>query len=286
VSVLAAGADGLVVGSRGRELRAARVVLATGGLSLPKSGSDGGGLALAAALGHRIVPTTPALAPLVLAGAFHRPLAGVSHEAAMSVTVDGRRPVRLRGPLLWTHFGVSGPLALDASRHWHRATLEGGQVTVHLSFVPDLDFAGAERSLLDTASARPSATLRGALAELLPAAVAGGLLEALGIDSGIRLAHLPREDRRRLAGALAAWELPVTGSRGYTYAEATAGGVALDEVDRRTMASKRCEGLFFAGEMLDVDGRLGGFNFQWAWSSAFVAARGLAQSMQGERDNG
>ncbi len=79
------------------------------------------------------------------------------------------------------------------------------------------------------------------------------------------------------------WELPVTGSRGYTYAEATAGGVALDEVDRGTMASKRCEGLFFAGEMLDVDGRLGGFNFQWAWSSAFVAARGLAQSVQGEQ---
>ncbi len=262
---------------------ARRVVLAAGGLSLPKSGSDGGGLALAAALGHRIVPTTPALAPLVLAGAFHRSLAGVSHEAALSVTVDGRRSVRLRGPLLWTHFGVSGPLALDASRHWHRATLEGGQATVHVSFVPERDFAGVERGLLDTAAARPSATLRGALAEFLPAAVAGGLLQATGIDAGLRLAHVPREDRRRLAGALVSWELPVTGSRGYTHAEATAGGVALDDVDRGTMASKRCEGLFFAGEMLDVDGRLGGFNFQWAWSSAFVAARGLAQSVQGER---
>jgi predicted Rossmann fold flavoprotein len=265
---------------------AGRVVLAAGGLSLPKSGSDGGGLALAAALGHRVVPTTPALAPLVLAGTFHGPLAGVSHEAALSVSVDGRRLVRLRGPLLWTHFGLSGPLALDASRHWHRAMLEGGRVTVHLSFVPDLDFAGVERTLLDAAAVRPSAALRGALAELLPAAVAGGLLQATGIDAGVRLAHLPREDRRKLAGALVSWELPVTGSRGYAYAEATAGGVALDEVDRGTMASKRCEGLFFAGEMLDVDGRLGGFNFQWAWSSAFVAARGLAQSMQGERDNG
>ncbi len=262
---------------------ARRVVLAAGGLSLPKSGSDGGGLALAAALGHRIVPTTPALAPLVLDGAFHRSLAGVSHDAALSVAVDGRRSVRLRGPLLWTHFGVSGPLALDASRHWHRAALEGGQVTVHLSFVPERDFAGVERGLLDTAAARPSATLRGALAELLPAAVAGGLLQATGIDAGLRLAHLPREDRRRLVGALVSWELPVTGSRGYTHAEATAGGVALDDVDRGTMASKRCEGLFFAGEMLDVDGRLGGFNFQWAWSSAFVAARGLTQSVQGER---
>jgi hypothetical protein len=156
-------------------------------------------------------------------------------------------------------------------------------VTVHLSFVPDLDFSGVERSLLDTAAARPSATLRGALAELLPAAVAGGLLQATGIDAGVRLAHLSREDRRRVAGALVSWELQVTGSRGYTYAEATAGGVALDEIDRGTMASKTCPGLSLAGEMLDVDGRLGGFNFQWAWSSAFVAARGLARSIQGER---
>jgi predicted Rossmann fold flavoprotein len=265
---------------------ARRVVLAAGGLSLPKSGSDGGGLTMAAALGHRIVPTTPALAPLVLTGTFHRALAGVSHEAALSVTVDDRRPVRLRGSLLWTHFGVSGPLALDASRHWHRASLEGCRVTVRLSFVPDLDFAGVERGLLDTAAARPSATLRGALAEFLPAAVAGALLQATNLDPGVRLAHLPREDRRRLAGALVSWELMVTGSRGYNYAEATAGGVALDEVDRGTMASKRRDGLFFAGEMLDADGRLGGFNFQWAWSSAFVAARGLAQSMQGERRDG
>jgi predicted Rossmann fold flavoprotein len=159
-------------------------------------------------------------------------------------------------------------------------------VTVRLSCVPDLDFAGVERRLLDAAAERPMATLRGALAGFLPAAVAGALLQATGLDSGVRLAHLPREDRRRLADALVSWELPVTGSRGYAFAEATAGGVALDEVDRGTMASKRCEGLFFAGEMLDVDGRLGGFNFQWAWSSAFVAARGLAQSMQGERRNG
>ena len=264
---------------------ARHVVLAAGGLSLPKSGSDGGGLALAGALGHRVVPTTPALAPLVLAGSFHRSLAGVSHEAALSVGVEGQRPVRLRGSLLWTHFGVSGPLALDASRHWHRAAHDGGAVAVRLSFVPDLDFAGAERSLLEAASARPSSTLRGALAEYLPAAVAGSLLESLGIDSGVRLAHLPRDDRRRLAAALVSWELPVTGSRGYNYAEATAGGVALDEVDRGTMASKRCEGLFFAGEMLDVDGRLGGFNFQWAWSSAFVAARGLAQSFDAQQSN-
>ena len=277
---------GFALGLGGSSGTARRVVLAAGGLSLPKSGSDGGGLALAVALGHRIVPTTPALAPLALAGTFHRPLAGVSHDAALSVGVEGRRPVKVRGPLLWTHFGVSGPVALDASRHWHRAALEGGPVTVRVSFAPDLDFAGVERRLLDATADRPLAALRSALAEFLPAAVGMALLESLGVDPAVRLAHLTRDDRRLLARGLVSWELPVTGSRGYTHADATAGGVALDELDRGTMASKKCPGLFFAGEMLDVDGRLGGFNFQWAWSSAFVAARGLAQSMRGDTRNG
>ena len=257
---------------------ARRVVLATGGLSLPKSGSDGGGLALAAALGHRIVPPTPALAPLILDGAFHQALSGISHDAALSIAAEGLRPVRLRGPLLWTHFGVSGPLALDASRHWHRAIIGGHTVDARLSFLPDLDFSGAERLLLDAAATRPSTTIRGTLADSLPAAVAVGLLGAVGIDPDVRLAHLSRDDRRTLAHALVSWPLHVTGSRGYNYAEATAGGVALDEIDRGTMESKKCAGLYVIGEMLDVDGRLGGFNFQWAWSSAFVAARGLSNS--------
>jgi predicted Rossmann fold flavoprotein len=261
---------------------ARRVVLATGGLSLPKTGSDGGGLAIAASLGHRIVPTTPALAPLVLDGAFHHHLAGISHEAALSIAGEGVRPVTLRGALLWTHFGVSGPVALDASRHWHRAMLEGRDAGLRLSFLPLLDFSGTERALLDRAAARPAVMIHTVLADLLPAAVGEALLEAVGVDRHTRLAQLSRDNRRRLAHALVSWPLPVTGSRGYNYAEVTAGGVALDEVNRGTMESKACPGLFLVGEVLDVDGRLGGFNFQWAWSSAYVAARALAHTLQGE----
>lgn len=267
---------GFAVRGDGWSEDARHVVLATGGLSLPKTGSDGGGLAIAASLGHRLIPTTPALAPLVLEGTFHRGVGGVSHEAAVTVSGEGQRPVTLRGSLLWTHFGASGPVALDASRHWHRAEVEGRGVEVRLSFLPGLDFAGAERWLLDGAASRPTAMLRTILADRLPAAVAVALPGAVGVDPDIRLAGLTREERRRLAHALVAWPLQVTGTRGYNYAEVTAGGVALDEIRRGTMESKVCPGLFLVGEMLDVDGRLGGFNFQWAWSSAFVAARGLA----------
>jgi predicted Rossmann fold flavoprotein len=206
-------------------------------------------------------------------------LSGVSHEAGLAIGAEGRRPEKLRGSLLWTHFGVSGPLALDASRHWHRATLEGVRVVARLSFLPGIDFAAAEGRLLDASAGRPSVAIRTLLAEWLPSAVAAALLVSAGIDPATRLAHLSREDRRRLAHDLTERELPIVGSRGYDYAEATAGGVALGDVDRGTMASRLCPGLFFAGEILDVDGRLGGFNFQWAWSSAWVAARGLQAAL-------
>jgi predicted flavoprotein YhiN len=114
-------------------LTARAVVMATGGLSLPKTGSDGAGLEMARALGHSIVPTTPALAPLVVWHGFHAAVSGVSHEAALSLWVRGRMTQRIRGSMLWTHFGVSGPAALDFSRHLLRAKLETGDVGVKLS---------------------------------------------------------------------------------------------------------------------------------------------------------
>jgi len=250
---------------------ARRVVLATGGLSLPKTGSDGAGYRLAQQLGHSLVPTTPALVPLVLDGGFHTALSGISQEAEVTVHVEGRRPVRLHGSLLWTHFGVSGPVVLDASRFWHRARIEGLRVTLTANLLPGHDFASAERRLMSLTSSQPKTPLDKALATILPARVAAAVPEQLGIAGRTAMAHLPREDRRRLVGALLAWPLPVRDSRGYAYAEVTAGGIPLDEIDPKTLASRRCPGLYLVGEILDVDGRIGGFNLQWAWSSGFVA---------------
>jgi predicted flavoprotein YhiN len=121
--------------------------------------------------------------------------------------------------------------------------------------------------------------VQAALATGVPASVADALLRRLGVDGRTALAHLPREDRRRLSRALVEWPLPAVDSRGYTYAEATAGGVALTEIDPSTMASRVCPGLTLVGEVLDVDGRIGGFNFQWAWASGFVAGRALARDL-------
>jgi predicted flavoprotein YhiN len=115
------------------------------------------------------------------------------------------------------------------------------------------------------------------LATKIPAAVAQGVLAGLGIDASTTLASVTRDDRRRLTHALTAWPIPIVDSRGWNFAEATAGGIPLHEIDPSTMESRCSTGLYLVGEMLDVDGRLGGFNFQWAWSSAAVAARGLSR---------
>jgi predicted Rossmann fold flavoprotein len=251
--------------------------MATGGLSLPKSGSDGAGLGMARRLGHSIVPTTPALAPLVLRGGFNEAVSGVSQDVALALRVDDRVAERITGAMLWTHFGVSGPAALDMSRHLLRARLEGHQALVTAHLRPDESFDDVDASWARLASSRPKLSLESALAERVPASVASALTRHLALDGATRLADLTRTARRAISHALTELPLDVADSRGYNYAEATAGGIALEEIDPATMESRRCPALYLVGEMLDVDGRLGGFNFQWAWSSARTAAEGLTQ---------
>jgi predicted Rossmann fold flavoprotein len=263
--------------SRG-EHAAARVVLATGGLSLPKTGSDGAGFEIARAFGHSVVPTTPALVPLMLSGSFHTPLSGVAHEVELVVRDGGRKPFRRAGSLLWTHFGVSGPVVLDVSRAYLRAALEGGSPVLEANLLPGRDFAWVERELVRLAAEAPRTSVARALARQLPQAVA----QAVAADAGCgetTLGRLTREERRTLVRGIVERPLPVTDSRGYSFAEVTAGGVSLAEVDTATMQSKLHPGLFLVGEVLDVDGRIGGFNFQWAWSSGWVAGGGLARSL-------
>ncbi len=263
----------IVTGSS--ESKARRLVLATGGQSLPKTGSDGAGYRLAQRLGHGLADPAPALVPLLLEGEFHQALSGISQDAEVSVTVAGDKPIRRRGALLWTHFGVSGPVVLNVSRFWHRAAGEGKEVRMTASLLPGEDSAAVERWLVGAGETHPKALLRTTLSRRVPARLAEAVLGKLEVEGTTRMAHLDKETRRRVVHALLAWPLPVIGSRGFRHAEVTSGGVPLREVDPNTMASRVCPGLSIVGEVLDVDGRIGGFNFQWAWSSAWVAARGI-----------
>lgn len=279
----APGGPFLLEGPAGRAL-ARTVVLATGGRSLPRSGSDGGGWELARAFGHTVTATYPALVPLTLArGGMHAALAGVAHEAEVVTRerprageTEGRALDRRTGPVLWTHFGVSGPAIMDASRFWVMANAAGAGADVWLNFLPGLSFDQADLLLREEASRRPPRALATALAERLPRRLSEALLAGAGGSPDARAADLTREARRALAHRLTGMRLPVEGHRGWNHAEVTAGGVPLAEVDHRRMVSRRRPGLHLCGEMLDCDGRIGGFNFQWAWSTGHLAGRAAA----------
>ncbi|HEY3091826.1 MAG TPA: NAD(P)/FAD-dependent oxidoreductase [Vicinamibacterales bacterium] len=275
------GGRGFIVGDvDGDSYDARAVVLATGGRSLPKTGSDGEGYSFARALGHTYIETTPALVPLVLSDSVHTRLAGVAHPAAVTVRAEGAAPIRLGGAMLWTHFGLSGPVILNASRHWLRARLEGHAVQVFINLLPGVTFEALETWLHDQQREHPRALVRTVVASRLPAAVADAWVDTAGIEASTTMAHLAREDRRRLVSAVLETLVAVRDSRGYNYAEVTAGGIPLSEIDPATMESRLCRGLYLIGEMLDVDGRIGGFNFQWAWSSAWVAAQAIARTLR------
>jgi hypothetical protein len=278
VSEISKGDGGFRIATSAGDIDAAQVVLATGGRSLPKSGSDGAGFDFAKRLGHTVVPTTPGLVPLLLdrqEHPLHTELSGVAHHAELTLWTNDAVELRLRGSLLWTHFGISGPVTLNISRHWLRAILERKHARLTMSFCPERTFDDVEQWWASRIRERPQAAVATQLATLVPASIAEALTRLLNVARDTTVAHLSREDRRRLSHGLVNWPLHVTGDRGYNYAEVTAGGVSLDEIDPSTMRSRVCKGLSLVGEILDVDGRIGGFNFQWAWSSARVAASAL-----------
>jgi len=275
-----------LVSSSAPFLTARRVILATGGLALPKSGSDGAGLEIARRLGHSVIPTTPALCPLVLRassepGGRFAEFSGMALSARLLLVCakTGKTLHEELGSCLFTHFGLSGPVVLNFSRHWLRARLERPEepVVVCLGHPSFRSVEESDTWLRDEAVRHPRRTVATALEALYPERFARALA-----PRDLCLGNLPRQERRRLANNMARMLLDVAGDRGYAFAEVTAGGVDLREIDPKTTQSRLVPGLYFCGEILDVDGKIGGFNFQWAWSSAYVAGN-AAISMERSR---
>lgn len=261
---------GFLINGQWGSLSAHRVILATGGRSLPKTGSDGHGYALAHALGHRLTPRIfPALVPLTLPeGHFIRRLSGMTLIASLEVRAEsGRLLHSFTDSTLCTHFGLSGPSVLDISRYYQEAFLNDPGTLLTINWLPAESPESIDAALLALGRISP---LRW-LSEHLPERLARVLCDEAGIAPGTPASQLPRETRRALASAITRMPLPVTGTRGYTYAEVTAGGVPLSEIRLETMESRVCPGLYLCGELCDVDGRIGGYNFQWAWASGYVA---------------
>lgn len=260
------------------EILARRVILATGGRSVPKTGSDGSGWDMAQRLGHTVTTTVPALVPLILSDKlFHASLSGISAVVELSTFVSGNVIDRRTGSLLWTHFGVSGPVVMDASRYWTMARAKEQEVNMHCNFFPGQGFEEVEKWLIAMSAARPRGTVNNVLAERFPDRLAHALLQTLGIEPSVQIGQLARDRRRALVHTLTNLLLPIERDRGWNFAEVTAGGVPLQEIDYRTMESRKVPRLFLIGELLDCDGRIGGFNFQWAWATGYLAGRAVGK---------
>lgn len=253
---------GFVVDTSEGPLHAARLVVATGGKSIPKMGATGLGYRIAESFGLRVTETRPGLVPLTFAEqdlAQTAPMAGIGLPARVKL---GR--TAFDEALLFTHRGLSGPAILQISSYWR----EGDALRIDLA--PGRDLA-AELAAMRAEAGRGA--LHNALARLVPEKLAVLAVARAGLSG--RLADQSNKALAQLAATLQDWELRPVGSEGYRTAEVTLGGVATDELDARTMEAKRVPGLHFIGEVVDVTGWLGGYNFQWAWSSAWAAAQAL-----------
>ncbi|HEY0076056.1 MAG TPA: aminoacetone oxidase family FAD-binding enzyme [Abditibacteriaceae bacterium] len=258
------------------EFSARALIVCTGGLALPKSGSDGAGYDFARRLGHSVIFTTPALSPLIAQPARHADLSGITLNVRLTLRDEAQVLASYDGSFLFTHVGYSGPVALNISRHFARERKRHPQAKIYLNLVPHVEEIPA-RWWHQFAGDNAKRTLVKALSPFLPERVALMVAREAKIDGQQTVGRISGDEMRRVQNTLFDLPLPITDVAPYHKAEATAGGVSLNEIEPATMMSKLQPGLFFAGEVCDVDGWLGGYNFQWAWSSGAVAGRNAAR---------
>lgn len=266
--------SGFVVALEDGELQVGSVVVATGGLSIPKIGATDLGYRIAKQFGMKLVETRPGLVPLTFDGPSWQPfvpLAGIALEVEVSTgSAKGKGALRghFREDLLFTHRGLSGPAILQISSYWQPGT------PIMIDLLPEIDVADTLIGLKKTEKKQ----LGNILSQWLPARLADGLLAANDLDASARLADLADAKLRKLGDAINRWAIVPTGSEGYRKAEVTLGGVDTRELSQQTMMANKVPGLYFIGETVDVTGWLGGYNFQWAWASGVAAGLALGQA--------
>jgi predicted Rossmann fold flavoprotein len=252
--------DGFTIVTGGGQIHGQSLVVASGGLSIPKMGATNFGYELAKRFGHAIVPTRPALVPLTFSAedlARYQDLSGIG--LPVEASCNGQS---FSAPMLFTHRGISGPAILQISSYWRH----GQELRINL--LPDTD---AAEWLLDRRQSRPAAELKSVLGERFPKRLAQRLSEIRFDNRPLRQYRLA--ELQHVAAQLQSWAFHPIGTEGYRTAEVTAGGVNTDELSSTTMESKKIPGLYIIGEVVDVTGHLGGFNFQWAWASGHAAGQ-------------
>lgn len=265
----------------GREMRADAVIVATGGASYPATGSTGDGYRLAASAGHRIIPVRPALVPLETAGNTAGRMAGLNlRNINVRMYVNGRKRKQAFGELVFAEFGITGPVVLTLSGDAVDALREGGRVAFSIDLKPALDDRKLDARLLRDFQSRGSEKIESVLRGLLPREMVPVCLDLTGISSAKPAAQINAAERRRLRAWLKDFRFEVSGFRPFTEAIITAGGVDTREIDPRTMESKLIQGLYFAGEVMDIQGDTGGYNLQAAFSTGWLAGRSAGEGIQ------
>ena len=271
--------EGLRVRTERGEYHCKAVILATGGVSYPLTGSTGDGYQMAAALGHTIIPPKPSLVPLVAEGELCRRMQGLSlRNVAIKVKNSKKKVIyQEQGEMLFTHFGLSGPLILSASAHMRDFDKE--HYTVWIDMKPALDEKTLDARLLRDLGENPNREFHNVLDGLVPRLMVPVLAELTGIPAGTKANSVTREGRRRLLELLKGFPVEITGPRPVEEAIVTSGGIKVTEVDPKTMQSKLVKGVYFAGEVLDADAYTGGFNLQIAWSTGHAAGESAAETV-------
>jgi predicted Rossmann fold flavoprotein len=268
--------ESFVISGTWGQIEAKTMILSTGGKSVPQTGSDGHGYDIARSLGHSCTEQIfPALVPLNLPPShFLCELAGISANVEIRVQSTKKSNVKsFQDSMLCTHFGISGPSVLDISRYYSDSLQADPQTKLIINWLPQKSLEQIQMELMQLNRASLFSWLR----KQLPERLARELCYHAKVDESTPGYRLTRQDRQRFIGAITKMQLPVIGDRGFRFAEVTAGGIPLRELNLNTMESRITPGLFVCGEICDVDGRIGGFNFQWAWSSGYVA--GISAAM-------
>ena len=267
--------DGCITGVcvDGQTIPCSWVILATGGLSYPTTGSTGDGYIMAQKVGHTVTACEGSLVPLTTAGSDAQDMQGLSLRNVGVKLLNGKGKAVYKdfGELLFTHFGVSGPTVLSASAHLK------GDCTLAIDLKPALDEGKLNERILRDLETYKNRSMENALTDLLPRSMIPVVLRRLGIDGTMQANSFTKEHRRQLVQLLKNFTLQITGKRPVAEAIITSGGIKVSEVDPKTMESKLVEGLYFAGEILDCDAYTGGFNLQIAWSTAYAAAMAAAK---------
>ena len=262
------------VDTSNQRIRTDRCVIATGGKSYPKTGSEGSGYRLASKLGHSIVSPLPSLVPLVSDDRCCAELQGLSlRNIELSAFEDDKSIYRERGEMLFSHFGITGPLVLSASAHMRHFGTAEYKVILYLK--PALDEKTLDLRILRDFSKYQNKAIRNALGDLLPKAMIPVILSRIAVPGGKPVHEITKEERKKLVHELKNFTITINGTRPIEEAVVTAGGVSTDEINPRTMESKLVSGLYFAGEIMDLDAYTGGYNLQIAWSTANLAGNSL-----------